>query len=224
MKRIEIAPSILTADFLKLGEQISEVIKSGVRYLHIDVMDGHFVPNLTFGPLMVSSLKGLTTASGVLLDVHLMVEKPESMLRDFAKAGADIITVHVETCPHLHRTIQQIHDLGCKAGVAINPATPVVFYENILSEIEIALIMSVNPGFGGQTFIEESLDKINKLREMIYRSGNERTLIEVDGGVKALNARKIVDAGADILVVGSAIFNDNASIRENVNQILAELV
>ncbi len=223
MQLASIAPSILTADFTKLGEQVVAAFDAGVDYIHIDVMDGHFVPNLTIGPLVVSALKPLAVSRKVLLDVHLMVERPETMLEAFADAGADFLTVHVETCPHLHRTVQQIHDLNCKAGVAINPATPLVFYEDILSDLDLVLIMSVNPGFGGQKFIYRSLSKIMRLRKMIDEIPGHQVILEVDGGIKADNAAEIAQAGAELLVIGSAIYNRQGTVRENIERIKAHL-
>lgn len=212
----KIAPSILSADFSRLGEQVLAAVDAGVEYIHIDVMDGHFVPNLTIGPLVVQALRPIADASGVVLDVHLMIEKPELIIPDFAKAGADIITVHVEASPHLHRTIQQIKKLGCKAGVTLNPATPLVTLESVLEDIDLVLIMSINPGFGGQTYIPSSTIKISQLRKMLDVRSLQHVDLEVDGGVKVHNAAEIVAAGANVLVAGSAIFNDKASVAENV--------
>lgn len=216
---VKISPSILTADFTRLGEQVKEIADQGIKYLHIDVMDGRFVPNLTIGPLIVSALKPLAKQMGLILDVHLMIEQPEHLIPAFANAGANIITVHAETCPHLNRTIEQIHDLNCQAGVAVNPATPLVFYENIIQDIDVALIMSVNPGFGGQKFIQGSLHKITAMRALLEEKNNHHVKIEVDGGIKATNVGEIVKAGADILVIGSAIFNKLGSVSDNINEI-----
>jgi ribulose-phosphate 3-epimerase len=217
MTKIKIAPSILSADFARLGEQVKDAETAGVDYIHVDVMDGHFVPNITIGPLIVKALRPVTDLP---LDVHLMIENPELYLADFAKAGADIITVHVETCPHLHRTIQQIRELGVKPGVTLNPATPLSTLEEILPEVDLVLIMSVNPGFGGQSYIRSCTDKIARLRMMLDRIGSKAEL-EVDGGVNTSTIAEVVRAGADVLVAGSAIYNNKASIAENVKQLRA---
>ncbi len=221
--RVKIAPSILSADFAHLGTQIQEAIEAGAEYIHVDVMDGHFVPNMTVGPLVVSAIKPLTQAAGVILDVHLMIEKPEQMIPAFAKAGSDNITVHVETCPHLHRTIQQIKSFGIRAGVTLNPATPLVALEEILPEIDLVLIMSVNPGFGGQEYIEASTGRINRLRSMLDSLGLANVEIEVDGGLDLHNVRSIARAGASVLVAGSAIFNSTGGIRDNIIAIRSEV-
>jgi len=210
---IKIAASILSADLSRLGEQVQETKAAGVDWIHVDVMDGHFVPNLTIGPFVVRALRAVTPLP---LDVHLMIEKPERLIPDFAQAGADRLTVHVETCPHLHRTIQQIKDLGIKAGVTLNPATSLTALEEILSEVSLVLIMSVNPGFGGQTYIPSSSAKIARLRRMLDERGLVGVEIEVDGGVKPHNAAEITAAGATALVAGSAIFNPQASVAANV--------
>lgn len=200
---IKISPSILSADFSRLGEDVQAVDRAGADYIHIDVMDGHFVPNITIGPLVVDALRKVTDKP---LDVHLMIENPDLYIPDFAKAGADIITVHQEAVPHLHRTVQLIKSLGKKAGVSLNPATPVETLDVILDELDLVLIMSVNPGFGGQSFIPSALDKISALRKRITERGLS-TELEVDGGVKIDNIREVVAAGADVLVAGSAVFN-----------------
>jgi ribulose-phosphate 3-epimerase len=215
MKQIKIAPSILSADFARLGEQVAEAVKAGAEYIHVDVMDGHFVPNITIGPLIVEALRPLAANLGAVLDVHLMIANPAAYVADFAKAGADIITVHVEADPHLHRTVQAIHELGVKAGVTLNPATPLSTLEEILPYVELVLIMSVNPGFGGQSYIPTSTAKIRRLRQMLDAIGSLADL-EVDGGVKVHNAAEIAAAGANVLVAGSAIFNAQQSITANV--------
>jgi len=197
-----IAPSILSADFSRLGDEIAAVEAAGADWVHIDVMDGHFVPNITIGPGLIASIRKTTRLP---FDVHLMIENPERYIDDFAKAGADWITVHVEATVHLHRTIAMIREKGLKAGVSLNPATPLVQIEPILPDIDLLLIMTVNPGFGGQKFIEGSLPRIRQAKEMI-RTLAPNTLMEVDGGVTQKNLREIADAGADILVAGSAIF------------------
>ncbi|GAF66120.1 ribulose-phosphate 3-epimerase [Bacillus sp. TS-2] len=201
---IKIAPSILSADFSKLGNEIKDVEEGGADYIHIDVMDGHFVPNITIGPLVVQAIRPLTNLT---LDVHLMIEKPDSYIPEFAKAGADIISVHVEACPHLHRTISLIKQHNIKAGVVINPATPVSLIEPIIEDVDLVLLMTVNPGFGGQSFISSVLSKIKAVKKL----ANEKNLqidIEVDGGVNAETASLCVEAGANVLVAGSAIYNE----------------
>ena len=203
MKRLKIAPSILSAEFAELGRQVSEAEAAGADYIHVDVMDGRFVPNITIGPLVVRAVRSVTSLP---LDVHLMIEAPERYLEDFCAAGANVLTVHVETCPHLHRTVQQIKGLGCRAGVTLNPSTPVVALEEILPYVDLVLVMSVNPGFGGQSFIERTVRKIERVRSMLDGLGSGAEL-EVDGGIDARTAPLVVAAGADVLVAGSAIFN-----------------
>ncbi len=215
MNPIKLAPSILAADFARLGEQVQSAITAGAAHIHVDVMDGHFVPNISIGPLVVAALRPQTHPANVLLDVHLMIEKPERYLADFAQAGADILTVHVETCPHLHRTIQMIRELGVKPGVTLNPATPLAVLEPILPDVDLVLVMSVNPGFGGQSYIPGSTAKIRRLRQMLDEMGSTADL-EVDGGIKVSNVAEVVQAGANVLVVGSAIFNHQQSVTENV--------
>lgn len=200
---IKIAPSILSANFAKLGEEINEVERAGADYIHVDVMDGHFVPNITIGPLISEAIKPITELP---LDVHLMIENPDQYVDAFAQAGASIITVHEEASVHLHRTIHLIKSLGVKVGVAINPATPVTMIEPILSDIDLALVMTVNPGFGGQSFIHETVSKIVRLDEL-RKKHNYTYEIEVDGGVNVDTAKICTDAGADVLVAGSAIFD-----------------
>lgn len=207
-KKIEIAPSILSADFARLGEQVREAQQAGADRIHVDVMDGRFVPNITVGPLIVEALRPHTA---VPIEVHLMIVQPELYIPDFAKAGADYIIVHVETCPNLHRTVQQIHSEGCKAVVAINPATPLVDLEEILEYLEMVLVMTVNPGFGGQDFIHSMLPKIRRLRHAL----DERRLkcdIEVDGGIHAETAPLAVEAGANVLVAGSAVYGTEEGV------------
>jgi ribulose-phosphate 3-epimerase len=198
-----IAPSILAADFARLADEVAAVERAGADFLHIDVMDGHFVPNLTIGPPIVAALRKVTKMP---LDVHLMITNADAFIAEFAEAGADYLTVHVEACTHLHRTVQFIKEHGVKAGVTLNPATSLSTIEEILPDIDVVLIMSVNPGFGGQTFITSCLQKISSARAMIDRVGS-RALLEVDGGVKIDNAAQVLAAGADVLVAGSAIFS-----------------
>ncbi len=202
MTGVRIAPSILSSDFAHLADEIAAVEQAGADMVHVDVMDGHFVPNLTIGPPIVEAIRKITKLP---LDVHLMMTNPDDFIKEFAEAGADYLTVHVEACPHLHRTVQSIKEKGLKAGVTLNPATPLASIETILPDADLLLVMSVNPGFGGQRFIPGVLDKIRKARAMIRQIGRP-ILLEVDGGVKADNAGAIVEAGADILVAGSAIF------------------
>lgn len=201
---VKIAPSILSADFAKLGEEIIDVEKGGADFIHVDVMDGHFVPNITIGPLIVEAIRPITKLP---LDVHLMIENPDQYIETFAKAGADYITVHVEACRHLHRTIQHIKSFGVKAGVVLNPATPVETIQHVLQDIDMVLLMSVNPGFGGQKFIPEVLPKIRKVKEMAEQKGLHIE-IEIDGGVNPETAKQCVEAGATVLVAGSAVYNE----------------
>ncbi len=200
-----IAPSLLAADWTKLAEEIELVNRSQADWLHLDVMDGRFVPNITFGMFIIKAIKKLAKKP---LDVHLMMVEPEKYIEEFREAGADIITVHYETCPHLHRTIQQIKATGAKAGVALNPHTSVNLLEDVLEELDLVLIMSVNPGFGGQQFIYQSIPRIQQLKERII-TRNTGTLIEVDGGVGVQNAEKLLQAGTDVLVAGSSVFKAN---------------
>ena len=200
---VKIAPSILSANFLKLGEEIKAAEDAGADILHIDIMDGHFVPNITIGSSIVELIRKITSLP---LDVHLMIEEPDRYLRDFIKAGADYLTVHYEASVHLHRTVHWIKESGVKAGVSLNPATPIWSLEHILPDADIVLLMSVNPGFGGQDFIPHTIDKIKMLKKLLIDKGLS-TFIEVDGGVKLNNAADIISAGADILVMGSAFFN-----------------
>jgi len=199
----KIAPSILSADFSRLGEEIAAIEAGGADYVHIDVMDGHFVPNITIGPLIVEAVRRVTTLP---LDVHLMIAEPDRYIADFAKAGADIIVVHAEATNHLHRTVQLIKSLGKRAGVSLNPATPLNVLDYVLEDLDLVLLMTVNPGFGGQSFIDACIPKIQSLRSIMDRRGIEAEL-EVDGGVKTDNIARIAHAGADVFVAGSAVFN-----------------
>ena len=198
----KIAPSILSADFSRLGDEVRALEAAGADYIHVDVMDGHFVPNITIGPLIVEAARRVTTLP---LDVHLMIENPDRYIPDFAAAGADIIVVHAEAVNHLHRTVQLIKSLGKKAGVSLNPATPLNVLDYVLDDLDLVLLMTVNPGFGGQSFIEACLPKIHAMRAMLDRRGSEAEL-EVDGGVKVSNIATISHAGADVFVAGSAVF------------------
>jgi ribulose-phosphate 3-epimerase len=207
-----IAPSILSADFTRLGEEIRAVEAAGADWIHADIMDGHFVPNITFGPMVVEAVRRVTRLP---IDVHLMISEPERYIADFAKAGADYISVHVETCIHLHRTVQLIRDAGARPGVVLNPATPLEALQWILEYADLVLVMSVNPGFGGQAFIANSIEKIQRLRQMIMEK-RLTTLIEIDGGVSDKTIGNIAAAGADVFVAGSAIFGSRdyaAAIR-----------
>jgi len=201
MKRI-IAPSFLAADFLNLGKEVEMVNNSAGEWLHMDIMDGHFVPNLSFG---IPILEHIRKATKKICDVHLMITAPEKYIEAFAKAGADNLTIHIEASPNLHRSIQHIHSLNMKAGVALNPHTPIDFLQDIIEDIDIVLLMSVNPGFGGQTFIEHTLIKIKQLSQLIHDKGLH-TLIEIDGGISLHNAKAVFDAGANVLVAGTSVF------------------
>ncbi len=205
------APSILTADLSRLKEVIGEAEAAGVDWIHLDVMDGVFVPNLTFGPILVEAVRRVTRLP---LDVHLMIVNPERYLEDFARAGADVITVHFEATPHAHRAVQKVKELGKKAGLAINPATPLSAFEALLPELDLALLMSVNPGFGGQTYIPQSTERLRRLKAM-RDALNPACLIEVDGGVNRATVAEVYRAGADVAVAGSALFNDKP-VRENL--------
>ena len=212
---IKLAPSILSADFARLGEQIDEVARAGADYIHVDVMDGHFVPNITIGAPVVASIRPVTSLP---LDVHLMIEHPERYISEFVQAGADIITVHVEASPHLQSTIRLIKELGTRAGVSLNPATPLVTVEEFLPHVDLVLIMSVNPGFGGQSFIPETLPRIANMRKILDDRGLSAEL-EVDGGINADNAPDIVEAGANVLVAGNSIFRAEEGISQAIQRL-----
>ena len=212
---LKIAPSILSADFARLGDQIREAEAGGADYIHVDVMDGHFVPNITIGPLIVRAIRPVTRLP---LDVHLMIESPERFLEDFAGAGADLITVHQEACVHLHRTIEQIRSLGKRAGVSINPATPAGELDEILPYVDLVLVMTVNPGFGGQTFIETMPEKIRAIHERLIALGSAAEL-EVDGGVNYETAPRVTAAGATVLVAGSSVFGAKEGIAKAIAEI-----
>ena len=216
---IKIAPSILSADFGRLAEQVAEAEAAGADYIHCDVMDGHFVPNITIGPLVVRAVRRVT---GLPLDVHLMIERPEQYIAAFVDAGASNLTVHMETCPHMHRTIQQIRELGARASVTVNPGTSLSILDEILPYVDMVLLMTVNPGFGGQAFIETMLSKIRRLRRMV----KERSLdidIEVDGGINPHTVARVVEAGANVLVAGAAVFAapDGVSVAQAIYRLRA---
>ena len=210
--RIKIAPSILSADFGRLAEQVAEAERAGADYVHVDIMDGHFVPNITMGPLVVRAVRRSTSLP---LDVHMMIASPERYVEEFVDAGADIITVHVEACAHLHRVVHQIRESGAKAGAALNPATPPSAVEEVLADLDQVLVMTVNPGFGGQAFIHGAVDKIRRVREQLDALGLPADL-EVDGGISRATAKTAVDAGARVLVAGSAVYNDTTSVDEAI--------
>ena len=206
-KPVRIAPSILSADFASLGADVDTIIKAGADWVHVDVMDGHFVPNITIGPAVVKAIRKVTNAP---FDVHLMISPVDPYIEDFAAAGSDIITAHIEAGPHIHRTLQYIKSLGKKAGVSVNPSTPASSICHILDIVDLVLVMTVNPGFGGQSFIEGQLAKISEIREMIDKTGRDIDL-EVDGGINTETAKRVISAGADVLVAGTAIFGGGDS-------------
>ena len=218
-QKIKLAPSILSADFGRLGEQVAEADRAGADYIHVDVMDGRFVPNLTIGPVVVQGIRGSTNLP---LDVHMMVVEPERLVEDFAKAGADHLIVQAEACPHLHRVLQQIREVGCKAGVAINPGTSLSAIEEVLPLLDVVLVMSVNPGFGGQKLIPETVGKVVRMRRILDEGGYSAEL-QVDGGVNEATARTMVEAGATVLVAGSAVYNDKESVADAMDRLRASL-
>ncbi|MED5368939.1 MAG: ribulose-phosphate 3-epimerase [Pseudomonadota bacterium] len=211
--RVKISPSILAADFACLGEEVTAICEAGCDYVHVDVMDGHFVPNLTIGPGVVKAIKPHASKP---LDVHLMISPVDAFIDLFAEAGADIITFHPEAGPHPHRTVQAINAAGCKAGISLNPATPIAALKELIEDIDLILVMSVNPGFGGQKFIKTQLEKIRRIRDLITDAGREIEL-EVDGGINSKNAEEIIAAGADVLVAGTAVFqNGKQAYADNI--------
>ena len=214
--KVRIAPSILASDFGRLAEQVVEAEEAGVDWIHVDVMDGHFVPNITIGPAITEAVR---RATRLPVDVHLMIEAPDRYIQDFVDAGADYLTVHQETCPHLHRTIQRIRDAGVRPGVALNPATPVESVTAILPDIDLLLVMSVNPGFGGQAFIPSALGRLALARGLLDACGGEDTALQVDGGVDATTAPGVAGAGADVLVAGSAIYGHPRGVAAGVSAI-----
>ena len=218
--QVKLAPSILSANFARLGEQVAEATKAGADYIHIDVMDGQFVPQITIGAPVVAAIRSWTSLP---LDVHLMIESPEHQITQFADAGADIITVHVEACPHIHRVVQTVKEAGIKAGVALNPGTPIDTISEILASLDLVLVMTVNPGFGGQAFITDMLNKIARLRAELDKRGLA-TELEVDGGINAGIAPRVVQAGARVLVAGAAVFNSKQTVKEALKKIRASLI
>jgi len=216
---VKLAPSILSADFGRLGEQVAEATEAGADYIHVDVMDGHFVPQITIGAPIVASIRSYTNLP---LDVHLMIEAPEHQIKQFADAGADIITVHIETCPHIHHTVQMIKEAGARAGVSLNPDTPVDTLSDILTALDLVLVMAVHPGFAGQAFIEDTLPKIARLRAELDKKGLAAEL-EVDGGINAEVAPRVVQAGARVLVAGAAVFGSGQTVAQALAKIRASV-
>jgi ribulose-phosphate 3-epimerase len=213
---LDIAPSILAADFTRLGRQVSDALATGVKRIHVDVMDGRFVPNISMGPFVVKWIKPLVAQAGAILETHLMIVEPEKYIGDFVKAGADLVTVHQEACPHLHRTLQQIRELGAKVGVAINPATPLVMIEEVLEMVDMVLVMTVSPGFGGQHFIPETLSKIARCRKMLTEHKQPHVDIEVDGGITVETIAPAARNGATVFVAGTSVFGGKGSVADNI--------
>ncbi len=213
---IDIAPSILAADFTRLGQQVSDALACGVKRIHADVMDGRFVPNISMGPFVVKWIKPIVSAAGAIIEAHLMIVEPEHYIDDFVKAGADLVLVHQETCPHLNRTLQQIREAGAKVGVALNPATPLVMLEDVLEMVDQVLVMTVNPGFGGQEFIPETLEKIARLKQTLASRKLGHVHIEVDGGIHTATISAAQKAGATVAVIGTGVFNNHAGVAENI--------
>jgi ribulose-phosphate 3-epimerase len=222
-EKIQIAASILSADFSRLGDQVKQALEAGIKWIHVDIMDGRFVPNLSMGSQVLRSLRPIADRFDALLHIHLMVMEPDRYLAEFVRSGASSVSVHVETCPHLHRTTQEIRTLGARSGVALNPATPLAALEEILTEVDFVLVMSVEPGFGGQEFIPSSLDKIVRLRRMLTEHNLDRVQIAVDGGIHVQTIGPVARAGATVLVAGSAIFNDHASVADNLQELRAAI-
>ncbi len=216
---IELAPSVLSADFARLGQQVTEVLECGVGRIHCDVMDGHFVPNISFGPAVVATVSPLAKQFNAVVEVHLMITQPERYIEDFVRAGADLVLVHVETCVHLHRTVQLIRQHGAAAGVVLNPATSLMTLDEILPYVEQVLVMTVNPGFGGQEFIPTSLAKIRQLKSILQERKLSKVRIEVDGGIHTQTIRDVEEAGAQIAVAGTAVFEGQGTIAANIDSL-----